>query len=77
MRNNVVKFPTEFQGENNDNKIWLQGYAAGLADAKRSGADVEEIIRESGIGFQEFVEAGVDEYDLDEIRSFFDAEILS
>lgn len=77
MNGNVVKFPSDVQGENKENKDWLCGYAAGLADAARDGADVEGIIRGSGLTLDEFVEAGTDKYDLDEIRRFFDAEILS
>ena len=64
----VVKFPTNYEGHDDGGK-WLAGYAAGLADAKRCGADVDELLKESGLTIYDFEKAGADEYDLEEIKA--------
>ena len=70
MTNNVKKFPTKYEGKP-DQGTWLAGYAAGLADAKRGGADIEDLLNESGLTLQEFIDAGADEYDIEEIKGLF------
>lgn len=70
METNVKQFPTKFQGKP-DQGTWLAGYAAGLADAKRGGADIESLLSESGLTLQEFQDAGADEYDLEELKEIF------
>lgn len=75
MTQNIVKFPTEFRGPNKVAEgSWLAGYAAGIADAKRGGADCFDLIRDSGLTLQAFIDAGADDYDIDDIRDLFEGE---
>ena len=60
----ILKFPTEYKGDSNE---WMTGYIAGLADAKRGGFDTSELINESGLTKQDFIEAGADQYDIEDI----------
>lgn len=72
---NIIKFPSNFSGE--DKKTdgsWLAGYAAGIADAKRGGADCFDLIRDSGLTIQDFIDAGADEYDINDIKELFENE---
>lgn len=69
MKNNIVKFPTNFKGD--DKGTWLAGYAAGLADAARNGADIEQLLSDSGLTAEEFYDAGADEYDMEDLKGKF------
>lgn len=69
----IVQFPTDFEGFTNpsetENAVWLRGYAAGLADAKRHGSCfVADMLENSGLCLSDLIEAGVDEYDLEDLR---------
>ena len=64
---NVIKFP---KGSKADfPNTWLAGFAAGIADAKRNYKAFGEIAFESTIGIskEEFIDAGADKHDLEEI----------
>lgn len=68
---NILKFPTNHHGQNNDGN-WLAGYAAGIADARRNGADVETLLKESGLSIKDFIKAGADEYDIEDLKDLFE-----
>jgi len=75
MAKNILKFPTDFGGADKTQEgSWLAGYAAGVADAKRGGADCFDLIRDSGLSLQDFIDAGADEYDIDDIKDLFEKE---
>ncbi|PZQ48863.1 MAG: hypothetical protein DI551_00600 [Micavibrio aeruginosavorus] len=65
---NVLKFPTNFRGVNGS---WLSGYAAGLADASRDGHDIGELVKQSGLTLEQFIQAGTDVYDIEEMEKVF------
>lgn len=52
-------------------KIWLTGFAAGLAEIIRVNDDpvqIKDVLEAIGLTVRDFEEAGADEYDLNEIR---------
>lgn len=65
---NIVKFPTSFIGSDGS---WLSGYAAGLADSSRNGHDIGELLKDSGLMLEQFIQAGADEYDIEELQKSF------
>lgn len=74
MKSNVIKFPKQINGPLLNQKIeqdaFLAGFAAGVCDSYRQSSAVEAL-QESGITYDAFVEAEVDEYDLEVLEEMF------
>lgn len=67
--NNVLKFPTNYSGED-DTNVFLIGYAAGVCDVWRQTQDCGCVytLQESGLDLEDFIEAGIEEYDLETLK---------
>lgn len=76
MKNNVIKFPGQTsklllnQKAKIEKKAFLAGFAAGICDSYQQGSAVEAL-QQSGITYEAFVEAEVDEYDLEILEEIF------
>lgn len=70
----VVRLPVLYKGPlktlDTENNAFLAGFAAGLCDAWRAG-DVPQALQDSGISYQAFIDANINEYDLEEIGDMF------
>ena len=70
--NNVLKFPTNYSGED-DTKTFLIGYAAGVCDVWRQTQDYGCVytLEQSGMSLQDFIEAGIEDYDLETLEEIW------